>query len=293
MHKTFKVCTYHVNCTDIINNTTDSLYKKIYELTTAINKKYCEIHNYNYSFDIFNENELNNFLDTEIFQFNDKWNITCIFKYQYLLEQLEKSTEDYIVYVEYDSCFCNDIKRIEDFLNNDINTDFFYACCNWSWDINDFIKQTNEYVSALQHNINDIFDFNKYVNTLSKNEIFNYLTGCHKIFFNNEGLYIIKNSEISKKILRAIVKYAPIFYDKKHICAVEGLIVQFIMGKECFIKHVKQLPAITQGHIYGTSNRYNEDNCLVCHNSSIDKNILYEFIKNNIIKNKYWSKYFN
>ena len=40
-----------------------------------------------------------------------------------------------------------------------------------------------------------------------------------------------------------------------------------------------------------TSNVYNEDECLICHNSSIDKNILYQKLEE-ISKNKYWKNMF-
>lgn len=291
-NKTFKVCTYHVNFNDIVNNTTDSLYKKIYELTSIINKKYCEIHNYNYSFDLFTKNDLTNFLDTEIFDLNNDWDKSGIFKYQYLLEQLEKSTEDYIVYIEYDACFCNNILKLEDYIDNEHN--IFYSRCNWSYDL--FYTWNNKIhniINWLNSNFNEIADYNKCAITLASDNFLTELIALRNIFFCNEGFFIFKNTDISKQFLRAIVKYATVFYDYTKACITEGQVLQFIMSKEKFINHLQVLPPQTQGHIYGDSNRYNEDNCLVCHNSSIDKEIVYEFIKNNIMKNKYWSKYFN
>ena len=41
-----------------------------------------------------------------------KWAKACVYKYKYLLDVLNTSENDYIVYVEYDACFCNTVKKI-------------------------------------------------------------------------------------------------------------------------------------------------------------------------------------
>lgn len=48
------------------------------------------------------------------------------------------------------------------------------------------------------------------------------------------------------------------------------------MSKLYFYLYLMTLPSKIQGHIYRGSNKYDEDECLVCHNLGIDKNILYE-----------------
>ena len=87
-----------------------------------------------------------------------------------------------------------------------------------------------------------------------------------------------------------MIKYSILFYDNKEYWNPEGETIQFLMSKSMFISYLKVLPPKTQGHIHGDSNRYNEDECLICHNSAIDKNILYKFLIS-IAKNKYWEKF--
>jgi hypothetical protein len=63
-----------------------------------------------------------------------------------------------------------------------------------------------------------------------------------------------------------------------------------MMMKKKFKNHLQVLPPKTQGHFYGGSNRYDEDKCLVCHNSGIDKEKCFEFMKI-IAQNTYWKPY--
>lgn len=288
----FKVCTYHIKF-----DNADEMYEKIFNLTSKINKKYCELNNYNYTAKLFNESVFDHFLDDEIFEVKTKWDKACIYKYKYLLDILNTSDEDYVVYVEYDACFCNTIQKLENYIDN--SHSIFYSRCNWSSDVNKWLKDFIHMINFVKENNDKILDYYECSNTLSSNELTSDFTVLRNIFIANEGFYIFKNDEISRKFLKAIIKYAPLFYDNTNVWIVEGQILQFIMNKEIFKNgneigedksYLKVLPPKTQGHIYGGSNRYNEDECLICHNSSIDKNILYNFL-NKILKNKYWSKY--
>lgn len=238
---------------------------------------------YNYSFDLFNESVLNNFLDEEIFCIEKPWDRACIFKYQYLLDQLNSCEEDYLVYVEYDACFCNTIKKLEDYIDDE--HDIFYSRCNWSWDVNNYLKNVNTMVQEINKNLNDICNYETCSKTFFNN-INSYLTIAHNIFFCNEGFYILKNSEITKEFLRAIVKYAPCF-SNCYSWIPEGMTLQFMMASPKFNSALQVLPPKTQGHIYGNSNAYDEDECLICHNSSIEKEKLYNFLTT-IRNNKYF-----
>jgi hypothetical protein len=119
----------------------------------------------------------------------------------------------------------------------------------------------------------------------------NFLERINNVTFINEGFYIFKNDEISRKFLESVIKYSQIFYEASQ-AQTEGQIISKLTSLNCFYPHLKSLPPKTQGHIYGNSNHYNEDECLVCHNGMIDKNITYEFLLK-IMENKYWKSILN
>ena len=56
---------------------------------------------------------------------------------------LNTSENDYIVYVEYDACFCNTVKKLEDYIDDE-HSIFFYSRCNWSYDILNYYKNFNK-----------------------------------------------------------------------------------------------------------------------------------------------------
>lgn len=170
---TFKVCTYHITFDDTVNNTTSNIYNDILNLTTKINKKYCELNNYSYSCDIFDGNTLPKFLDDEIFEIENKWDIACAYKYQYLLDQMETSNEDYIVYIEYDACFANDILRLENYVD-DIHK-IFYSRCNWIFDLQSYFSNVNKLVNLINNNMDNLYDYNKCTNTFFNTEIYTHL----------------------------------------------------------------------------------------------------------------------
>ena len=279
----FDVCGFHIDW-----NPSPPIYEKIYTLTSGINQKYCELNGYHYQFDILSKSVFIGFLDNDIFNLASEWHRSCIYKYKYLLDKLERSSCDYVVYVEYDACFCNDFLRLENYIDGE--HDIFYSRCNWSYDVNYWIDNLNNLVNEINRRLHDIFDYDKYTETLLCREIQPRMVFLRNIFLGNEGFYIFRNSEISKKFLKAIIKYAPLFYDNTDLMCTESQVVQCIMSKDVFSSRVKVLPPKTQGHIYGWSNQYNEDECLICHNSSIDKDTLYRFLQT-IAGNRYWSKY--
>lgn len=278
----FKVCTYHIKF-----DNPDPIYEKIFNLSSKINKKYCELNGYEYINNLFNESVLKNFLTDDFLKIDKKWAKACLYKYQYLLDVLNSSENDFIVYVEYDACFCNTIKKLEEYIDSEHS--IFYSRCNWSYDIMRYLKCFNQMGTFLSENKNKLFDFYTCSDVLVSNEIKNMLQLLSHPTFLNEGFYIFKNDDVSRKFLKYIIDYSPLFSDDN--CdspwAAEGQVIGKLTSLPCFYNHLKLLPPKTQGHIYGGSNRYDDDECLICHNSSIDKNILYQKM-DEISKNKYW-----
>lgn len=124
----FKICTYHINFENA-----DPIYEQIFNLSSKINKQYCEMNEYDYTSSIFDESVIKNFLEDDFFKIDTKRAKAYIYKYQYILDVLNSSENDYIVYVEYDACFCNTVKKLEDYVDD--NHSIFYSRCNWSWDV--------------------------------------------------------------------------------------------------------------------------------------------------------------
>lgn len=280
---TFKVGGFYIWLSEFV-----PVYEKIYSLTSKINRKYCELNGYDYRFDILEKSVLDNLGDTEFFDISPKCR-AIIYKYKYMLDNLEKSAADYMVYVEYDACFCNDFRRLENYVDGE--HDIFYSRCNWSFDLNLWVKCLNEVINEINRRQRDIFDYEKCSETLLNKDIrWRFIYLLYNLFFCNEGFFILKNSEISRKFLKAVIKYTPLFYMATDLLSPEGQTVQCIMSKDVFTPHIKVLPPQTQGHIWGNSNQYSEDECLVCHNSSMDRNMSYQILQT-IAGNKYWSKY--
>lgn len=282
----FKVCTYHIKF-----NNPEPIYENIFNLSSKINKKYCELNGYEYTNSLFDESVLKDFLTDDFLKIDKKWTKACVYKYQYILDVLNTSENDYIVYVEYDACFCNTMKKLEEYIDSEYS--IFYSRCNWSWDIMHYVTCYNNMGKFLEQNKNKLFNFYTCSDVLVSKEIKGILQILSHPTFLNEGFYIFKNNEISRKFLKSIIKYSELFYDDdyEHGYCAEGSVIGKLTSLPCFYNHLKCLPPKTQGHIYGGSNAYNEDECLICHNSSIDKNILYQQLEE-ISKNKYWKTIF-
>ena len=284
MSSKFKVCTYYIKF-----DNSSKIYEDIYNLSTKINKKYCELNGYDYTNCLFNESVLKNFLDDDFLKIEKKWAKACVYKYKYLLDVLNTSENDYIVYVEYDACFCNTVKKLEDYIDDEHS--IFYSRCNWSYDILNYYKNFNKMSNILNKNANGngLLNFDMCSDILVSRDIKECLQVLNHPTFLNEGFYIFKNDYVSRKFLKSIIKYSNLFYDDgcEPLWCAEGPVIGKLTSLPCFYNHLKLLPPKTQGHINGGSNKYDEDECLVCHNSSIDKNILYEKLVN-ISENKYW-----
>ena len=89
MSSKFKVCTYYIKF-----DNSSKIYEDIYNLSTKINKKYCELNGYDYTNCLFNESVLKNFLDDDFFKIEKKWAKACVYKYKYLLDVLNTSEND-------------------------------------------------------------------------------------------------------------------------------------------------------------------------------------------------------
>lgn len=284
----FKVCTYHIKF-----DNANPVYENIFNLSSKINKKYCELNEYEYTNCLFNENILKNFLNDDFLKIDKKWAKACVYKYKYLLDILNTSENDYIVYVEYDACFCNTIKKLEEYI--DIEHSIFYSRCNWSYDVLNYLKNVNKMADILNKNTNAnrLLNFDLCSDILVSKEMKGILQVLNHPTFLNEGFYIFKNDGVSRKFLESIIKYSNLFYDDD--CdpgwSAEGQVIGKLTSLPCFYNHLKLLPPKTQGHVNGGSNAYNEDECLICHNSAIDKNILYQKLEE-ISKNKYWKNMF-
>ena len=176
---TFKVCTYHVKFNDA-----DQIYEKIFNLTSKINKKYCELNNYSYVSTLYSELAFDHLLDDEIFEIDKKWDKACIFKYKYLLDILNTSNEDYIVYVEYDACFCNTIKKLEDYIDDQHS--IFYSRCNWSCDVRTWIRDFIKMLNYIKDNENKILNFDTCSDILASSNFIKYFSLLGNIYFVNE-----------------------------------------------------------------------------------------------------------
>lgn len=270
----FDVCSFHIY---LNNNKNNEIYKKIRLKTDEINTKYCEVNNYTYNSQIISENRLDNFLINNVFNFNNNIEKTWIFKYQFILDKLEKSTADYIVFIEYDACFCNLKNKLQSYIND--THDIFYSRCNWNWDINNYLNNVNNLIQYLNKNLNNIKNYDLCSSYLTSPEYINYVNYLTNAFFCNEGFYIFKNTEISKHFLKAIIQYSTLFANtSSNIFSSQGQIVQKIMANTKFLPHISQLPALTQGHIYGSINKFDNNKCLICHNSGINKQMLLSFL---------------
>ena len=75
----FKICTYHINFENA-----DPIYEQIFNLSSKINKQYCEMNRYDYTSSIFDESVIKNFLEDDFFKINTKCAKAYIYKYQYI-----------------------------------------------------------------------------------------------------------------------------------------------------------------------------------------------------------------
>lgn len=257
-------------------------YKNLIDLSSSINKKYCQLNNYQYYIEQVSKQTIENKFG-EINQLK-------IFSYVYyfIYEQLMKSNDDYLVFLDNDAVVNNPTIKIEDIIDN--QHQLFLSKGNTKSDIiKIIINLSNEFITKLK---NKSQFFNSSITKLLPKEAFNY--GWHFMFgdkLHNEGFYIIKNTPLMKELFKQVTINLNLFLKT---IKIQQASLDLLLFDDRYKDKWTFLYDQAQGHKAGSFESYYDQNkTFVMHNYAIfncDKKI--QFMKQ-LKKNKWWSKIYN
>lgn len=264
----------------------DSKYMQLCKLSEQINKKYCQLHRYDYQFDYLDEQIVKDLYGG----FN--WNLAALYKLNYMYDILMKDDCDYLVTLDADAAINKPQIKLEDLIDD--QHDLFLSRGNEKiWVIN-ILQQLNQNIVDLFQNHRDYLTNYNYEDMIEKN--YNFYELCEimsvgSVFFN-EGFFIVKNTPLMKEYFKDCMNLIQ-YYTHRTIprgkCP-EGLIMCFLFKqqkyKDCYTFMYDQAQG---GLANGFEQHYDQDKTFVVHNYgqalTLDQKID-QFKK--IKENKWW-----
>lgn len=258
----------------LISNDKD--YIKLANLTEKINKKYCEINNYEFKFEYINDDK------------NLDFELKALHKINYINDNLNNC--DYLVFIDADAAVVNPNRKIEDLIDNE--HELFLSIGNDRVNsISVLQRLTNNLINLFNNNkdmvINELF--NNYVHKLNLYSDLERLS-LGSIFLN-EGLIIVKNTDSMKEFFSLCVKFEEYFLNRiDRGIQADGAVICFFLQQKKFNPLYTLLGLHAQGSVYGSfENKYDEDKTFILHNFGdiFKPNTKYELI-NKLLQNKHW-----
>lgn len=262
-------------------------YLTLFNLTKQINIKYCNLYNYNYHYDIFNKNMLQQLYG------KFKWIYACVYKLQYIYNNLIKNDCDYLVFLDADAAVNKPTIKIEDII--DENHDLFLSKGSEKVQILRSLSSLNKLIYLILENHQYFLDNNIEFNLYNVPDFFQLCEKfSHGSLFFNEGFMIIKNTFLMKQFFQdcvGLIKY----YIHRYVWrgrGYDGLIMSSILFQEKYKNAFVYMFDQAQGGIKNDfETKYDEDNTFILHNyggaTTLDQKIK-QFQK--LKTNKWWSQ---
>ena len=263
------------------------LYTEMVNWSSCINEKYCQLHGYEYKLDFKECTEITpefNLLEYSISK-----------KIELIYNELILSDCDYLVFVDADAAVNNPNIKIEDLINLQPEYELYLSHGNDKiysiMTVNTLINKLNNVVQQYGGTNNE------YWHTIVKEQnLFRELYGlsCCQYFFN-EGLIIIKNTELMRRFWKQCVDFIPLIKARwtDAFLAIDGAVIQETLRLKEFQTCFTFLPDYAQGGVANSfETKYNEDTTFILHNYgdalTLEQkyNMLY-----NLLLNKHWKYY--
>lgn len=263
-------------------------YLELTHETEALNKKYAELYNYDYEFKYFDESVITNH-----FGVCTKREIMA-YKMKYIYDNLIQNDYDIIVFLDADAAVSKPTITIESLLDDEHD---LYVCRG-----NDIQFQIDA-VNTVYNEFNRLFSNapNRLVNEvwfeLLKKENGNGLYGAldtlaSSSYLQNEGFYIVKNTEKMKELFKDIMTAELLLQDCCYSSKVEldGRAISLCLLKKKYNSSFTYLYPQAQGaHMGGFHFKYNVNNTFILHEygsaTTLDQKI---YVVKALWYNKWW-----
>ena len=261
-------------------------YLKLSKLCEEINKKYCNLHGYDFEYQYLTEEDIK-----KVYKVAQCSRLQIVFyKHIYIYNNLGNNGYDYIVFLDGDAAVNNPNIKIEDLV--DTTHQFFLTRGNDRiGEINtlhilykSIFKRLNDRQKLLEGKIEDICNFGADVNDL-----------CQHVSLNipfNEGMFIIKNTKIMKEFFKDCRK---IFDYKKNVVnpltgGIDGRTISLTLQLKKYNSLYAYLYNQAQGGLANSYETvYNVDKTFILHNYgealNLDQKI--DWVKS-LKQNKWW-----
>lgn len=262
-------------------------YLELAHEVEILNRKYAEIHEYDYDFD---------YLDSSVVE-------DCFgkctpkemaaYKLQYILDKLGQKDCDYLVFMEADVVVSKPTIKIENLI--DEKHQFFISRNN---DVPFQIKHINNILHELQRILsikNRIYTeyWTDILKIENKNNLYDSLSTLSSYcFFHNEGFYIIKNVKEMEALFIDAVQFVyfleDIIYDSSVV--LEGRALCMTLLKEKYNSLFTFLPAYIQGAEKGAyQTKYNSETTFLLHEYGTATTLQQKINEvKNLHNNKWW-----
>ena len=255
----------------------NSEYLKIAKLSEKLNKKYCELHNYEYKFNYI----------TDIT--NIDFDTACLYKFKILLNNLTDC--DYLVFLDADAAVSNPNIKIEDMIDN--SHELFLSSANFRYDHIKRLYNMHKSLTDILLNHKDLLYNNRYNEYYKQYNLYNdgESLSSYDLIPVNEGLTIIKNTNLMKEYLNDCNKIGEYFLNKmKTSLSPETNTIIFLLQQNKYKDFYCFLPSYAQQCNLGSfENAYNEDQAFILHNygRGISFDFKYTHLQQ-LLNNKYW-----
>lgn len=269
-------------------------YLKLSKLCEEVNKRYCNLYNYDIQFDYYDKQKIINHYGTET-----KY---CLIDYKvpFMSEQLNKQDCDYLVFVDADAAINKPTIKIEDLIDN--QHELFLSRGN------EKVLQINCIVN-IANKLNQIFQRERTENYLTKNYYDQTIMKQYDLYKDferlsigyvlwNEGFCVIKNTPNMRKYFEQCTEVQKRFFidtDPESGMTQDGRAMIFMLCQKRYKDLYTFLPEFAQG---GLANSYQThfdiQKTFVLHNYgqalNLDQKI--ECVQS-LKHNKWWNKVLN
>lgn len=263
----------------------ESKYNILFNLTKQVNMNYCKLYNYNYNYDIFNKNMIQ-----QLYGKFD-WILACLYKIQYIYNNLLKDDCDYLVFLDADAAVSKPIIKIEDLV--DEKHELFLSKGNEKVQIfNSLILLRNIIQNILnnyQRLINDSrLEYSMYTIT----DLFQLCEKfSHGSIFFNEGFIIIKNTLLMKQYFQDCINLIK-YYIHRYVWRGKGY-DGLIMDAVLFQKKYKNVYIFMYDQAQGglkndNETAYNVNTTFILHNYGDALTIDQKIEQINKLKSNIW-----
>lgn len=262
----------------------DPVYKELVDVVADLNGEYCKRYNYKYCFEHVSREDVDNYINTNIF----RWNINA-YKFKVINDHLRMDDCDYLVYMDADAVVSNPTIKIEDLIDQDHSIFFSRSDSKYDQQMH-MIDLGNKLNAVYQQRLLQTNYFDEFTDKFQFYLSFERLMIGY--LFMNEGLIVIKNNQLMKDFFTDADKLVPYFNDIKYnTMTTDGRIIHFLTLRNKYKDSWTFMYDQAQGSYASRGkSKYNEENTFVLHDYQIQSfQVRLEHIKQ-LRNNQWWIK---